>query len=82
MRIFFLSLNNMDVKFVELVEKFILRSYTIIETLSTTQQVEVNNKRKFIKAALDKNFKTFIMYIAIIKVSNMISTYLSKTFQV
>lgn len=59
----FLSFSNADVEFAKL-GKLIWRSYTAAETLPTTSQVELNNKKEFAKTALDKNSKTFIVHIA------------------
>lgn len=73
---YFFSFDNIDMKFAEL-EKLIEKSYNTIEVLPTTSRVEIINKRKFANVALDENFKTFIVYIAILKI---ISIYFSMTF--
>ena len=40
------------------------RTYTIAKILSTTKQVELINKKKFAKAALDEKSETFVIRIA------------------
>lgn len=40
------------------------RSYTIAEVLSTIKVVEFIDKKEFVAVALDKNAKTFVVYIA------------------
>ena len=66
----FLSLSNVDIEFVEL-EKLTWRSYTTIKALHTTSQVELISKKTFVKVALDENSKTFIVYIAALKVTTI-----------
>lgn len=64
----FLSLSNIDVKFVEKLKKFTWRSYIVTDVLSTTSQVELINKRKFARTALDENFETFVIYVATLEI--------------
>lgn len=47
--------------------EFIWRSYTIAEALPNTYQIELINKRKSAKMALNENSKTFVVYIATLK---------------
>lgn len=47
------------------------------KTLSLTSQVKFINKKKFVKIALDKNLKTFIVHIATLKKPNTIPIHLS-----
>lgn len=58
----FLFFNNVDVKFLVL-RKLTWRFYDIAEVLPTTSKVELINKKEFIKAALNENFETFVIYI-------------------
>ena len=58
----FLTLSNADVQFVE--KELTWRSYTIAKALPTTKRVELIDKKEFAKAALDKNFETFVIHIA------------------
>ncbi len=64
---FFLSLSNADVEFAKL-EKLTWRLYTTIETLPTNSQVELIDKREFIKAPLDENSDTFVIHVATLEV--------------
>lgn len=59
----FLAFSNADVEFTKR-GKFIWRSYTNAKALSTTNRVEFIDKKKFAKVALDKNLKTFIIYVS------------------
>lgn len=62
----FLSLTNINVKFAE-PKKLTWRSYDTVETLATTSRVELIDKSKFAKIALDKNFETFVMNVIAFK---------------
>ena len=57
----FLTFSNAYVLFIE--KEFTWRSYTTTKALPTTKQVELINKKEFAKAALDKNFETFVVYV-------------------
>ena len=58
----FPTLCNANVQFVE--KKLIWRSYTSAKTLLTTKRMELINKKKFTKVALDKNSETFVVHVA------------------
>ena len=58
----FLTLSNADVQFIE--NKLSCRSYSTAEALPTSKQVKLIDKKEFAKAALDKNFETFVVHIA------------------
>lgn len=60
--------------------KLTWRSYTAVEALLIISQIELMNKGKCIKAILNKNFKTFVMYIVALKVTEAanIAIYASK----
>ena len=58
----FLTLSNADIQFVE--KELTWRSYTTAEALPTTKWVELINKKKFAKAALDENSETFVIHVA------------------
>ena len=73
----FLSFSNINVKFAEL-EKLIWRTYIAAEALLTTNRIELINNKEFAKAALDKNFKTFVIHVAILEVSTTMPIYPSK----
>ena len=58
----FLILSNANVQFIE--KEFTWRSYITAEVLPTTKWVELINKKKFAKAALDEKSETFVIYVA------------------
>ncbi len=63
LKILFFSLSNADIEFAE-EKKLTWRFYTVIKALlPTTSRVELIDKKEFIKAALDKNSKTFVMHV-------------------
>ena len=64
---FFFTLSNADIKFVE--KELIWRFYTAVEALPTTKRVELINKKEFAKPALDEESKTFVVYIATLEES-------------
>ena len=57
----FLTLNNANVQFIE--KKLIWRFYITAEALPTTKRVELIDKKKFAKKALNENFETFVTYV-------------------
>lgn len=59
----FLFFNNADIQFD--MGEFIWKSYTTIEALCTTNRMELIDKYELIKAALDENSETFVVYVAI-----------------
>lgn len=63
---FFLLLDNVDIEFVEL-KTLIQRFYDTAKALPITSQVELINKREFIKVMLDENFETFVVYMVILE---------------
>ena len=60
--ILFLTLSNADVQFVK--KELTWRFYTTAKGLLNTKRVKLIDKKKFAKAALDKNSKTFVVYVA------------------
>ncbi len=76
----FLSLSNADIKFAEL-GKLIWRSYTAAEALLTTSRVELIDKKKFAKAAMDENSETFVVHMSALDVAES-SIYLSRAAQI
>ena len=58
----FLSLSNADFQFST--REFNWRSYTTAEALPIAPQVELIDKHKFVKTALNKSFETFIVHVA------------------
>ena len=57
----FLTLSNINIKFAQ--KKLTQRFYTAAEALPTTKQVEIINKKEFVKATLDEHVETFIVQI-------------------
>lgn len=76
----FLVFNIIDCHFG--VEKSIWKFHTIAEALSIINKVEIIDKTKHAKTALDKNSKTFIVYVAILQVLTAISIHLSKASKI
>ena len=58
----FLSPSNADIQFNT--ENLTWRTYSTAETLPISRQVEMIDKYKFARAALDKNSETFIVHVA------------------
>ena len=61
LKILFLTLNNIDIQFPK--KKPILRSYTTAKTLPTIKQIEIIDKKEFIKTVLDENVEVFLVYM-------------------
>ena len=53
-----------------------------MEVLPITSWVELFDKKKFAKLGLDENFKTFVIYVAILEVTTIMPIYSLRTFQV
>ena len=68
----FLNLSIANMQFVE--KELEWRSYTTVEALPTTKKVELINKRKFAAIALDKNAKTFVVYVATLSAPTSLTT--------
>ena len=60
----FLTLSNVDTWFAE--EDLIWKIYMAIDVLLTTKKVQIINRKKFVKVALDPNKEVFVVYVAII----------------
>ena len=58
----FLALSNADIQFPK--KKLTWKSYTTIEALPNTKQVESIDKKEFAKAALDTESETFVMHVS------------------
>ncbi len=71
LRMPFLSLSNVDVKFAGL-GNLIWRLYTTADVLPTTSRVELIDKREFAKMALDQNCKTFVVHVATLEATRSI----------
>lgn len=77
---FFLAFNNIHFQFGAV--KLTQRSYIIVKALSTTNKVEIIDKKEFGKAALDENSETFIVYITTPKVPTAIPIHSFQASQV
>ncbi len=62
----FPALINTDIQFDA--ESFTWRSYSTTEALFITRRVELIDKHKFAKAALDENSEAFVMHVATLEV--------------
>ena len=58
----FLTLSNINIWLAK--KELEQKGYSTTEALSTTQRVELINKKEFAIAALDENVETFIVYVA------------------
>ena len=58
----FLTLSNADIQFAE--KELIWRSYIAAEALPTIKRIELIDKKKFAKAALNEKFQTFMVYVS------------------
>lgn len=57
----FLTFSNINILFIE--KKLIWRSYLTAKSLPIIKLVELINKKKFVKAVLNENIKTFVMHV-------------------
>lgn len=62
--ILFLIFSDINIWFAE--KKLIKKIYKAVEVLSTTKRFELIDNKKFIIIAIDENFKTFIIFIALL----------------
>ena len=68
----FFTFSNADIQFGE--KELTWSSYTTKEALPTTQRIERIDKKKFAKAALDKNIKAFMIHVSSLSLRSKIST--------
>lgn len=52
-------------------QKLTWQSYLSIKALSTTRQVKLIDNKEFTKVALDKNVRTFVVYVAFLNLRQM-----------
>lgn len=77
----FLILSNVNIQFDT--KSFIWNSYIRFETWFTIKEIELINKHKFVKTALDKNSETFVIHVAVLDTFKLaIQIYFSQTGQV
>lgn len=77
----FLALSNVEVEFTKL-GKLIWRSYTAAKALSTTNWVELIDKKEFARVILNENSEIFVMYIAALEVSTAMFIHLLRISQI
>ena len=65
--ILFLTFSNANIQFAE--KELTWRSYITTETLPNTKQVELIDKKEFVKVALDENSETFLMHVVALEAS-------------
>lgn len=75
LKIFCLTFSNANIQFNKY--KLTWRSYTTTKALLIIKQVEIIDKKTFAKAILDKNIKTFVIYVISLNLS-LIFIYLAK----
>ena len=68
-----LTLSNANTQFAE--KELIWKSYTAKKALPTTQKVELINKKKFVKAALDKNIEAFMVHVSFLSLESKMTIH-------
>ena len=58
----FLAISNADIQFGG--ERLTWRSYIAAQALPTARRIELIDKHKFAKTALNENFETFMVHVA------------------
>ena len=76
----FLTLSNADIQFVE--RELICRFYTAKNALLTTQRVELINKKKFAKVALNKNIEAFVVHVSSLSLGSKMTIHLAWKAQI
>ncbi len=76
----FLTISNADIDFQA--RDLQWKSYTTGEVLSTTRWVELIGKKEFVAAALDLEYETFVVYIAVLSVDSDDEVHPSRRAQI
>ena len=71
LEILFLAFGNANFEFARL-GKYTWRSYMVAKALLPTNRVKLMNKMEFAKVALDKDFTSFLIQIAILEAKRSI----------
>lgn len=71
----FLSFNNANLQFGT--EELIRKIYTTTEAILIVKQVELIDKYYFAKTTLDKNLKTFVIHVVVLKTLFRMTIHLS-----
>ena len=79
LEMFLLTLSNADKWFVE--QEFVWRIYSAAKTLPKTQRIEIISKKKFATSTLNKEDKTFVVYMATLSVVDS-NIHLSRQAQI
>lgn len=66
----FLTFGNTVIQIAE--QELVQRTYITAETLPTTQNIEIINKNKFAIIVLNKDNKTFVVYIVTLNMNSNI----------
>lgn len=72
LEMFFLALSNIDIKFDA--KKLTWKKYTVVKAMPTIRQIKLIDKQEFMKAALNKASKTFVLHIAALEALVSIKT--------
>ena len=67
----FLTLSNANIRFPK--KKPTSRPYITKKALLTTRKIELINKKKFAKAALDENVETFVVHVSSLSLGSKIT---------
>lgn len=67
-----LSLNNANIKFRKRLLRLVWKFYIIAKVISTTSWVQLIKKYKFANINLEKNSKTFVVYVIVLETSRII----------
>ncbi len=79
LKMLFFFLNNTNFQFN--IKDFIWKLYSTVEALSTINWIKFINKKVFAKAIIDKNLKTFVIYILSLEIIERLVIYLSRATQ-
>ena len=74
----FLTLSNIDIRFAE--RELTWKIYTAVDTLPTTKRVQIINRKKVVKVALDPNKEVFVVHVATI--TSKMAIYLARQAQI
>lgn len=74
-------MNNVDVEFAKL-EKLIQKFYDTLKTLPNTSWIEIINKKKLVKSALNNIVETFVKYISVLEATERQPIYLFLVTQI
>ena len=75
-RILFLIFSNANIQFAQ--KTLIWSSYTTSKDLPITQKVELIDKKKFTKVALDENIQAFVVRVPFLSLGLEMTIYLAR----